>query len=550
MQYMAYYSPEGGLYFGAHDKDAHLKTVEQYPCEDGIRLEYRLFPGGVTGKYHMPYEMVLGVFDGDWYAAADIYRNWLESTQQVLPKKLYENPDLPDWMHQSPVVALYPVRGTKDTGDMTPNRYYPFVNAIPYIDALHDELDSAIMALPMHWEGTAPWAPPYVWPPLGGEAGFRKFVDALHANGNLVGVYCSGIGWTMESYLEPSYNTEERYKKEDYASIMCQTPKGEIVQSKIIGYPIRSGYDMCSANSRVADIVVEEVKKIAQSGCDYAQYFDQNLGGNSCICYAKTHGHPPAPGKWQGDAMVDMFRRINHAIKQMGSQMVIGCELAAAEPFIAYLPYNDLRFNINYFYGKPVPAYAYLYHEYINNFMGNQNSVSAAVDSAENPDNLLFRTAYSFTAGDMMTVVLADEGCIHWDWDCEWDVTPPDQRQIKTLIRNLNAWRTGAAKPYLHYGKMQIPQPIQTDGEFQLKLKSGWAHTYQNLLTSKWMAPDGKQAQVVVNFSAAPKTFTIHADCQSVRMYSDAKGENTAVCAADGEFSVPPLSALLLEFLD
>ena len=93
------------------------------------------------------------------------------------------------------------------------------------------------MALPMHWEGTAPWAPPYVWPPFGGEEAFKRFIDKLHEKGNLAGVYCSGIGWTTQSVLVPSYQTKELYEQEHMDEVMCQTPTGDIVQSHIIGYP-------------------------------------------------------------------------------------------------------------------------------------------------------------------------------------------------------------------------------------------------------------------------------------------------------------------------
>ena len=93
---------------------------------------------------------------------------------------------------------------------MTPNMYYPYANVLPIAKEFSEKMNSKIMALPMHWEGTAPWAPPYVWPPYGGEDEFCSFVDSLHAQGNLAGVYCSGIGWTTESYLEPSYNPSYR----------------------------------------------------------------------------------------------------------------------------------------------------------------------------------------------------------------------------------------------------------------------------------------------------------------------------------------------------
>lgn len=547
MQFMAYCSPKGSLYFAAHDPYANLKTVE-YDMDDGanaVRLEYRLFPGAVQGAYTLPYEMVLGVFDGDWYAAAERYRSWLESSGAHLPPKISENDQLPEWMERSPVVALYPVRGTKDTGDMTPNQYFPLENSLPYIDQLQQQLQSTIMALPMHWEGTAPWAPPYVWPPFGGEEAFKRFIDKLHEKGNLAGVYCSGIGWTTQSVLVPSYQTKELYEQEHMDEVMCQTPTGDIVQSHIIGYPIRYGYDMCPANEKVGDIVVREVEKIASSGCDYAQFFDQNLGGNSCLCYAKGHGHPAAPGKWQGDSMIHIFQKVEEALRQMGSKMIIGCEEAAAEPFIGYLPFNDLRFNAGFAFSKPVPAYGYVFHEYINNFMGNQNGVANVIDLDKCPDNFLLRIAHSFAAGDMLTLVLAKDGQVHWDWGTSWDAEYPQQQPVKTLVRNLNAWRTGAGKPYLHLGRMLKPYGLVGVGAFDLPLRSGEVHHYPSLFTSRWQAPDGSEAQVIVNYLQTPQQCSVDYAGEGV-LFTQPDGTGTAL-AGGQTIELAPLSAVLVK---
>jgi hypothetical protein len=234
----------------------------------------------------------------------------------------------------------------------------------------------------------------------------------------------------------------------------------------------------------------------------------------------------------------------------MGSGMVIGCESAAAEPFIKHLPFNDLRFNVNFFFGKPVPAYSYIFHEYVNNFMGNQNGTGIALDLEANPDNLLFRIAYSFAAGDMLTVTLADAGTIHWDWGTEWTVAPPNQANVKALIKNLNPWRTGAAKDFLRFGRMTAPVPIENGGSFRLTLKKakGKELVFPSILTSNWQSPDGRQAQIAVNFLNKPQKFKLQTD-KDVRLYAapNARGE---FVKSGAEIEISPLSAVLTEFLE
>lgn len=531
MQFMAYYEERAGLYFGAHDAACAPKTLEYYERDEGIAFEMRNFCNGAEAQFELGFDIVTCSFKGDWHDAAEIYRLWMEK-HTALPKKIADHSKLPDWLLDSPLIALYPVRGTKDTGDMSPNFYYPYKNVLPVTDELSQKTDSRIMALLMHWEGTAPWATPYVWPPFGGEGQFKEFVNEVHQQGNLVGVYCSGIGWTTKSFLDPSLDFSDRYDE----TLMCRTPQGMIEQSKVIGDPIRLGYDMCPFQDKVSEIVSEEVKAIAKSGCDYAQYFDQNLGGESSFCYARNHGHPATPGVWQNEAMIRIFQKVYQELETIDSQLVIGCEGAASEPFIKYLPFNDLRYQVGFFFGKPVPAYAYLFHEYVNNFMGNQNMIDRAFDLKKNPDCLLFRIAYSFAAGDLLTVTLADQGKIHWGWDVPWDAELPDQESTLAFIRHLNLWRRKYGD-FLQTGKMMKPHQLQDVGNIKFYLAWGDVLEMPSLLTSRWKNKNGQEGQMIVNYLSYEQTCQI--DCHQIYDCTDAEGK-----AYTGKVTIPPHCAV------
>jgi hypothetical protein len=249
--------------------------------------------------------------------------------------------------------------------------------------------------------------------------------------------------------------------------------------------------------------------------------------------------------------MEDIFQRINARIAASGRKVLIGCEAAAGEPFIRHLPFNDLRFNINLRFGIPVPAYAYLHHEYVNNFMGNQNSVQHCVDFARSPLNLHQRLAYAFAAGDMMTVVLKSGGRMCWDWGTPWDVPGPDHDSVAKLIGNLNAWRRGAGKPYLVYGRMLKPFPLAGIGFVPMFTPKGERLDFPSLFTTRWTRA-GRSAQVIVNYQQEEQVCIltgIPSGQAMVYHHAQGPGEVRMIAAREGlPLRIPPLSALLVEW--
>jgi len=500
MQYMAFFSDCGNLYYGTHDENCNLKDFEYIFLDDNkVKFICRLYVGGCK-NYDMPYDILIEYFSGDWQDAAEIYRNWRDNSAMDFPCKLKDRNDLPEWLSKSPVTMLYPVRGTCDTDHdekMTPNCYYPYSNILPVLDRYSEEFDSMVMPLMMHWEGSAPWCTPYIWPPYGDGDDFKYTVEQIHKKGHIVGLYASGLGITTQAVTDSSYTNFDEYENGGWKEVTCKDLNEELIFTDL-GF-VRSGYDVCPTCDKVKNTVINETMKIANADVDYFQAFDQNLGGIPRYCWSENHSHPAAPGKWLVDSMTELFSSMQTEINKAGKNMVFGCELAASEPAIKHLPFNDLRWFTVFRQGKPVPAYSYIYHEYINNYMGNQNGLQWMLNLDAAPDNLIYRTAYSFINGDMLTITLGDNGKISWCWNAPFDGSYPDEEPIVKLIKNGNAWRTSFADKYLRFGKMLKTDTAICDESVAVITADGKEIKDYNILTRKYQADDGSIAQFFVN---------------------------------------------------
>jgi len=75
-QLMAYYNDLGGLYIACDDDLGAPKFIDPLLEDDGVTMGLGHFPATRgPGGTKLPYNVVLGTFQGDWYAAAEIYRD-------------------------------------------------------------------------------------------------------------------------------------------------------------------------------------------------------------------------------------------------------------------------------------------------------------------------------------------------------------------------------------------------------------------------------------------------------------------------------------------
>ena len=503
MQFLAAYRDGQGVYFSAVDNRHTPKGVEWERLDDRrVRLSLQTFCGDLDadGAWCPKFHYSLRPYDGGWMEACEIYRNWVHT----LPGFAHP-PSRPKWMYDSPVNLIYPVRGEGLDNlprNMGPNCYYPYVNAMSAVEKYGKLLDSRIMALLMHWEGTAPWAPPYVWPPYGGEKALAEFRDALHARGDLLGLYCSGTAWTQVSSIVPSYSLERRFEDERLGHHMMRGPKGEITAVICNGPDSqRLGYDMCLADDWSVRTVADEIAKLSRFGIDYCQFFDQNLGGGWNLCYAKHHGHPPIPGAWATDAMAALQTKVAAAAARDG--MLLGCEASAATPYVQHLFYNDARFTWAFCRGgvggaRPVPGLSFVFHEWMCNFSGNMCG-SHDIDP-------FYRWSYAFHNGDMLSLVLGSDAGLMTGWGRSWDEKFPNQDALVSIVRRFNDLRKKhpsfllegrMVKPFLKCASQPIKMAYHSYGE------EGTAEL-ESIITSFWENAKGERIGFATNWRREP----------------------------------------------
>ena len=308
---------------------------------------------------------------------------------------------------------------------------------------------------------------------------------------------------------------------------MLRGPKGELEASVCNGiHSQRLGYDLCLAEEPARAIVRDEILKLADAGIDYAQFYDQNHGGCVHNCFARDYHHPPVPGAWQVSMQREFMRMVTEEIKARGKKMILGCESAAADTYVGYLPLNDARSSFMTCNGRVIPLQQYVLHGRSANFAGNQGGTAWSCDFARSPYSLNRRLAYSFCAGDLLSVVLKENGQAHWCWGWEWSNPAPAQEPFWLLVKNLNSCRRDNPE-FLLYGRMR--QDFRSvSGEVLDEFDNdGRVRTFPAFYHSSWQAENGGEAFFAVNYLDRRQTLAVDGKaydmppCSALKIDSD-----------------------------
>ena len=527
-QLMAYYNDAGGLYVACDDATGLPKFIDPLVEADGVTLGLGHYPGTQgPARTKLPYNVVLGTFHGDWYAAAEIYRNWA-SKQPFCALKLAQRKDIPKWIAESPVGLTFPMRGQSDwDGPAAPNpEYTPATNALPYLEKLATELESPVMPIVFNWEHGGPWVQPDAFPPVGGEASMKEFMSKAKERGWYPVIYGDGLSW-VTGQKNTNYDGMPYFLAHKGEAAVVRKWDGKLLENDLGDW--RKGYLACVGTQGGRKIVVDMTRGMAEFKPAVIQQFDQGPGPKAC--FAPDHGHPPVPGPWMTTAFDGLLKEVIASAHSISPKIAMSCEGAPPEAYLQDFQIWDAR-------GRTCPLYSFLYHEYANGHEGfYTNRVS--------DETLRLSAGRALVTGYMMNFTLRDQGRIEYDWDQPWSRAIPDQTAIIDWAKRLNQLRSGIGRDYLVYGKMLRPWKVSnlTERDF------GWGKE-PLVQSATWQAPDGRIGVVLANCSdlgESPRV-QLEGSAKKMSLYIDGERKEEKV-EAPGilELDMLPRSLILIE---
>ncbi|MCL2743199.1 MAG: DUF6259 domain-containing protein [Planctomycetaceae bacterium] len=344
-----------GLYIAAHDvngttkKQSFRSNVNDETVQ--IALEYPAEDLGQKNSCFAPCTIVIETFNGDWYDAAVMYREWVRNEAVWYPRSKITAEgriDTPLWARE---LAVWNQHGQRNPANM-----------LEELRAFQSPLNIPVAVHWYNWH-KVPFDNdyPHYFPT---QDGFKKAVADIQKDGDLfVMPYINGRLWdTRDKEMEDYLFTKEAFpgvtKKED------GTPYTETYGSKEKdGSPVVLGV-MCPASDVWKNKQSELIKRLtgAPDGKDdnegnmgvKAVYVDQVAAAKPELCFDKTHGHPLGGGDWWVPAYRDMFEKIRAELPK-DAMLTTECN---AEPFIDIF---DGYLTWHFQHDNEVPAFAAVY---------------------------------------------------------------------------------------------------------------------------------------------------------------------------------------------
>jgi hypothetical protein len=533
-----------------------IKLIQPVHHEPGLRLGIsHVGDWPKKGERKLGYDVVVGSFTGDWYAAADLYRTW-SLKQKWAESPLHARKDVPSWLLESPPHIILRIQGELDIGPTLPKAdFLPYAKVIPLLEKLAKYLQAPLVPVIMSWERPGPWIYPDCFPPAGGDESLREFTRLARDRGWHIGTFCNGTRWVVGHYWS-GYDGEDYFNEKGGAKSVCRTHTGEFWKENW-DQTWRPSYPGCMGTSMTRQIATDFVRRVVDDGLDWVQFLDQNVGCATFPCFAADHEHPPIPGKWMVEKMELLVDSFHDLAKKEGErsrgnrQVIYSVEGPVNECFLSSFQICDIRVvppghNFGSFWRGFIPLYHFLYHEFI--------LIQGGFGSAPEPYHLPIRNAYNLVVGEIPGAVMKGDGTLlnmdTMNW-APWDVEVGDNDDALYVLRSGIALRRGPAKDFLVYGRMLSPAEVENIKVVRWQ-HGGKDHQIPAVFHAAWGAPDGRFGMVLANWTTELQKVKV-SDSRlgsEVAQHISTQGleSKTLTVAGDGlSISLPPLSCALVE---
>ena len=505
MQFIAMYGGDGPGLLVSTD-DTRLKAKRFAVLGDGaggLGLEViHLVPVGrdALQRFEMDYDVLVRTFDGDWYTAAEHYRDWA-TKQWWVEQSRVRTGQTPDWV--------------RDTGLWVWNRGRSPGVLGPAI-ALQERAGMPVSVF-WHWWHGCPYDvgfPEYL-PPREGADGFRDAVAKADAQGIHAIVYMNQRLWGM---------TTESWKEQGAERFAVKQPDGSIAPEVYNTFMKAPCASMCMGTPFWRDTYAGLAE---QAVCDLGVagiYMDQAC--SSLACYDPSHGHPLGGGTY----WMEGFKALESDIRQRCAE-VKAVGLAGEGCGEAWLPHLDMMLSLQVSLERyaspgmwePVPLFNAVYHDCSTQY-GNYSSLTRppydelwpAEFAPKEPLALLDRKfaaqfrmeqARSFVWGQQPTLANFRENQLE-----------ERAEEIDYLLR-IARLRQAALK-YLRDGVFlrppRIDAPIKEIPISRLSIYAGQQDAVQEytkvvpmVLASAWLAKDGSVGVVLANIADEPTPVSV-----------------------------------------
>ena len=543
MQMQAYYDDLAGLYMAAYDDAGTVKRFGLTRLEDGLDISIEHSYDERAGlSFDLPYQTVLGVFHGDWYTAADIYKAWAEE-QHWCARKIVERTDLPAWIIEPrPWMAIISrgnyarLRGilNQPPAEWPIGKFWPAKKVVPLMREYADILNTPVVTWMEGWEKIgAPGGPVDIFPPLEGEETFRAAMAELYRDGNLPFMYLAGFHWC---YKRPTvgYDDWERFEKEG-RSMAALDDRGELMISDISARTYGDGQkyfvSLCTGSEGTQKLFLDNFLRLMDLGAVAVQ-MDQQLGFHAQVCYSDEHGHPPGYGPWMYDATLDFVRQVRRATRERDPDAILGLEM----PCEVWIQELDIAFHRPYGVGR-IPLYDYVYHEYTLAYGGDDRM------DLSHPEVSLMKHATLAAYGLQNCVGIGE---------AEYDIEVNREYPALVLLRSICQAQRTYARDYLVLGRMIRPTTVGVSTEeVDLYGRPGTVHI-PTVVHSMWQAPNGKVGHILINWTGVAEEVTLSLAREQgtvTVVTADARKEMTQREIQNGTVTrvVPPRGVMLVE---